>query len=97
VPNLRALLSRIGAEVPPTGDPAPFLPGDLVTWTLPGNLPHIGIVSDRLAPDGTPLILHNIGAGAREENILFAFPITGHYRIGADQAARLAALAAPSG
>jgi uncharacterized protein YijF (DUF1287 family) len=48
---------------------------------LSGNLPHIGIVSDRRAPEsGTPLIIHNIGAGPAEEDMLFAYPITGHYR-----------------
>jgi uncharacterized protein len=93
VPNLQTLFARIGAEVPLEDGPAPYLPGDIVTWTLPGNLAHIGIVSDRLAEDGTPLILHNIGAGAREENILFAYPMTGHYRIGAESAAKLSALA----
>jgi uncharacterized protein YijF (DUF1287 family) len=93
VPNLRTLFARIGAELPLDTGPTPYLPGDIVTWTLPGNLDHIGIVSDRLTDDGTPLILHNIGAGAREEDILFAYPMTGHYRIGADQAERLQALA----
>jgi uncharacterized protein YijF (DUF1287 family) len=92
VPNLQTLLARIGAEVPLSDGPEPYLPGDIVTWTLPGNLAHMGIVSDRLGPDGTPLILHNIGAGAQEEDILFAHPMTGHYRIGADQAARLKSL-----
>lgn len=48
---------------------------------LPGNRPHIGIVSDRYAPDKkTPLILHNIGLGSVEDDILFGYPITGHYR-----------------
>ncbi|MGL4238324.1 DUF1287 domain-containing protein [Tabrizicola sp.] len=92
VPNLQTLFARIGAEVPLEDGPTPYLPGDIVTWTLPGNLAHIGIVSDRRAEDGTPLILHNIGAGAREEDILFTYPMTGHYRIGADEAERLAAL-----
>jgi uncharacterized protein YijF (DUF1287 family) len=92
VPNLRTLLARIGAEVPLSEGPTPFLPGDIVTWTLPGNLAHMGIVSDRRGPDGAPLILHNIGNGAQEEDILFAYPMTGHYRIGADQAARLKSL-----
>ena len=27
------------------------------------------------------LILHNIGGGAQEEDLLMSFPITGHYRI----------------
>jgi hypothetical protein len=92
VANLAVLLARIGAEVPLTEGPAPYLPGDIVTWTLPGNLDHIGIVSDRRAADGTPLVLHNIGRGAQEEDILFAHPMTGHYRIGAAEAARLLAL-----
>ncbi len=92
VPNLQVLLARVGAELPLEDAPTAWLPGDIVTWTLPGGLPHIGIVSDRRTADGTPLILHNIGAGAREEDILFAYPITGHYRLGADQIARLRAL-----
>ncbi len=92
VPNQQALFARIGAELPLSDDPTPYLPGDIVTWALPGNLAHIGIVSDRRGADGTPLILHNIGKGAQEEDILFAYPMTGHYRIGADQAARLKSL-----
>lgn len=92
VPNLQTLLSRIGAELPLEDLPTPYLPGDIVTWKLPGNLDHIGIVSDRLGPDGTPLVLHNIGAGAKEEDILFIYPMTGHYRIGKAQAQKLEAL-----
>lgn len=83
VPNLQRYLSRHGTElaVPSPGRLDDLEPGDLVTWMLPGNLPHIGIVSDRRAAGGRhPLILHNIGAGVVEDDILFAFPITGHYR-----------------
>jgi uncharacterized protein YijF (DUF1287 family) len=44
-------------------------------------LPHIGIVSDTLVRGAArPMILHNIGAGTKEEDVLFAYPITGHYR-----------------
>ena len=93
VPNLATLFTRIGAALPLDDGPAPYLPGDIVTWMLPGNLAHIGIVSDRRTPEGTPLILHNIGNGAAEEDILFAYPMTGHFRIGAEQVARLADLA----
>ncbi len=89
VANLATLFTRLGAALPLTAEPAPYLPGDIVTWTLPGNLAHMGIVSNRLTPKGTPLILHNIGAGAQEEDILFAYPMTGHYRIGTDGIARL--------
>ncbi len=93
VPNLQTLLTRIGADLPLTDGPTPYLPGDIVTWTLPGNLTHIGIVSDRHTVEGTPLILHNIGAGAREEDILFTYPMTGHYRLSVDAVAKLKTLA----
>ena len=81
VPNLQVFLARHGATRPISRDPGAYLPGDLVTWRLPGNLPHIGIVSDQFA-DGTktPKIIHNIGAGSVEDDILFSYPITGHYR-----------------
>lgn len=92
VPNLATLFARIGAEVPLDEGPTPYLPGDIITWKLPGNLDHIGIVSDRRTEGGVPLILHNIGAGAKEEDILFAYPMTGHYRIGKVEAKKLKAL-----
>ncbi len=39
------------------------------------------IVSDKRSRDGKrPLVIHNIGAGAREEARLFEFPLPGHYR-----------------
>lgn len=50
-------------------------------WMLRGNLPHIGIVPDRRASgSGNPLILHNIGAGPVEDDMLFDYPITGQDR-----------------
>jgi len=81
VPNLQTFLKRQGAALPVTQIPQHYLAGDLVTWMLPGNLPHIGVVSNQLVP-GTrrPKIIHNIGAGPVEDDSLFAFPITGHYR-----------------
>lgn len=81
VPNLQKFLQRAGASLPPTTARTAFRPGDLVTWMLPGNLPHIGIVSDRRTPDGArPLVIHNIGAGPVEDDSLRAYPITGHFR-----------------
>ena len=80
VPNLETYFTRQGAALPVSRDAAAYRPGDMVTWRLPGNLPHIGIVSDRASPEGTPLILHNIGAGSVEDDILFAYPITAHFR-----------------
>jgi len=79
VPNLETWLRRQGAALGASDDPADYQPGDIVSWRLPGGLPHIGIVSDRRV-DGRPLILHNIGAGTREEDILFAYPIEARFR-----------------
>lgn len=81
VPNLQMLFSRKGKVMQHSAIGANYLPGDLVTWALPGNLPHIGIVSDRKSADGLrPLIVHNIGAGQVIEDMLFSYRITGHYR-----------------
>ena len=80
VPNLETFFERHGQTLS-TIDKSSFRAGDIVTWRLPnGNLPHTGIVSDNVAADGTPLIIHNIGRGTQEENILFAFPIHKHFR-----------------
>lgn len=80
VPNLRTFFSRRGWSVPITKTAADYKPGDLVTWNLGGSVPHIGIVSDKKTEEGTPLIIHNIGGGTQEEDCLFLYTITGHYR-----------------
>lgn len=81
VPNLQTWFGREGWALPVSDRDDDYRPGDLVTWTLPGHLDHIGIVSDRRSLfTHTPLVLHNIGHGTREDDILFAYPVTGHYR-----------------
>jgi uncharacterized protein YijF (DUF1287 family) len=80
VPNLQTFFARRQARLPASGHGADFQPGDLVTVMLPGHLPHIMIVSERRRGDGLPLVIHNIGQGAREEDYLFGSPHTGHYR-----------------
>jgi len=80
VPNLQAFFKRRGFSQVVTKDAAKFQPGDLVTCTVPPNLPHVMIVSDKKTAEGVPLVIHNIGGGAQEEDVLFTFPLTGHYR-----------------
>ncbi|MGI1680101.1 MAG: DUF1287 domain-containing protein [Cellvibrionaceae bacterium] len=81
VPNLQMFFSRVGEELSITPNQTDYLAGDLVTWLLPGNLPHIGIVSNQLDEKSkTPLIIHNIGSGPELSNMLFSYRITGHYR-----------------
>lgn len=81
VPNLETFFERHGQSFGPSTNPADFEPGDLVTWRLNGsNLPHIGVVTYKKSSRGVPLIVHNIGAGPRLEDILFDHKMIGHYR-----------------
>lgn len=81
VPNLQTLFSRRGIVLPISGQPGDYVAGDLVTWMVSGRLPHIGIITDRRSGDGLrPLVVHNIGRGPKLEDILFDYPVTGHYR-----------------
>ena len=81
VPNLMTFFQRQGWQQPITANAADYHPGDIVTWNLGGGHTHIGVVSDAKNAAGCPLVIHNIGAGAHEDDALFAFKISGHYRI----------------
>ena len=81
VPNLKTYFNRRGFSLPVTRRVADYLAGDLVTCTVGRNLAHIMIVSDKKTTDGVPFVIHNIGSGTKEEDRLFEFPITGHYRV----------------
>jgi len=80
VPNLMVFFQRRGEVLPTLTNGADYHPGDLVTWDLGGNVPHIGIVVDQEGSDGRHMIVHNIGQGPRMEDVLFHWKITGHYR-----------------
>jgi uncharacterized protein YijF (DUF1287 family) len=80
VPNLMVFFERKGATLPITASAKDYLPGDIVSWDLGGNVPHIGIVVDRRAMSSTNLVLHNVGEGPKIEDVLFRWKITGHYR-----------------
>ena len=76
VPNLQAFLARAGASLPLNE----WRAGDIFTGLVNGSLPHIGIISDRRGLRGLPLVIHNIGGGAREEAALFDHRLTGLFR-----------------
>ncbi len=81
VPNLMVFFSRHGHALPITQRAEDYSPGDLVTWDLGGNVPHIGMVVDRKsAATGRYMLVHNIGRGPKLEDVLFDWKITGHYR-----------------
>jgi uncharacterized protein len=77
VPNLMKFFTRKAKSLSTKND---FEPGDFVTCMVAGKLPHIMIVSDKKGSSGQWKIIHNIGSGTQEEDRLFEFPITGHYR-----------------
>ena len=81
VPNLMTFFRRKGELLTTSIQSDDYAPGDLVTWDLGGNVPHIGIVVDRKsARTGRYLVVHNIGRGPQMEDVLFNWKITGHYR-----------------
>lgn len=77
--NLATFFRRHGRTIAVTTRPEDYRAGDLVTWRLPSDTPHIGLISDRVR-NGRPLVVHNIGAGVQVEDVLFSYQITGHYR-----------------
>jgi hypothetical protein len=80
VSNLMKFFERKADSIKISKNPQDYYPGDLAAWNLGKGILHIGIVSDRRTSDRIPLVIHNIGQGAKEENILFQFGIIGHYR-----------------
>ncbi|MGH9769831.1 MAG: DUF1287 domain-containing protein [Blastocatellia bacterium] len=81
VPNLMTWFDRQGKTRPGAKDAKDYLPGDVVAWELDNGLPHIGMVSKiKVEAADRYAIVHNIGLGARIEDVLFAWKITGHYR-----------------
>lgn len=81
VPNLMVFFTRKGESLPVTERAEDYSPGDIVTWDLGGDVPHIGIVVNvKSRESGRLLIVHNIGQGPKMEDVLFSWKTTGHYR-----------------
>jgi hypothetical protein len=81
VPNLMVFFSRKGESLPITDRAEDYAPGDLVMWDLGRGLTHIGMVVDRKTVlTRRFMIVHNIGAGPKMEDVLFDWKIIGHYR-----------------
>lgn len=80
VPNLATFFARHGTRLAIDLADDQWQAGDLVIWRLSSGVPHIGIVSERRSATGRPLMLHNIGLGTREEDVLHAYTITEAFR-----------------
>lgn len=81
VPNLQTYFKRMGWEMKISSDPDDYQPNDLVTCKVDSGRPHIMIVSDRCTSKGVPLVIHNLGRGTQEQDVLFTWKLTGHYRL----------------
>ncbi len=86
VPNLETYWDRQSARVwraksrtSGAAFPEPLHVGDILTWRLVGNLPHVGVV---VAAGDRPRIVHNIGQGARDEllGVMAGQAAAAHYR-----------------
>ena len=81
VPNLMTYFKRKGTAMPISSSAEDYQPGDIIAWDLGSGLDHIGIVTNIWSMEQHRcLIIHNIGAGARVEDVMFGWPIKGHYR-----------------
>ena len=81
VPNLQTFFARKGKSLSTNNDSENYLPGDVVTWDLGLGTDHVGMVTNVwYKPSQRYLVVHNIGAGTRMEDVLFSWKITGHYR-----------------
>jgi uncharacterized protein len=81
VPNLEVFMQRQGKQLKLSNNGLDYKAGDVVTWTLPTGRLHIGLVSNQLdTSKQRPLIVHNIGAGAQLEDILFAWKLRMRFR-----------------
>lgn len=79
--NLMVYFKRQGKSLPISNAAGDYQPGDVVAWELSNGIDHIGIVTNMVSgSDGRYLIVHNIGAGTRIEDVMFAWTIKGHYR-----------------
>lgn len=82
VPNLETYFRRSGMEIEISTNASDYVPGDIVSWNIAPNLPHIGLIADAVSDDGSgrPLVIHNIGNGTQIEDVLFRFPQRAHFR-----------------
>jgi len=79
--NLMKYFERQGKSLPISDAADDYQPGDIVAWELSSGIDHIGIVTNMMSDsDGRLLIIHNIGAGTRIEDVLLDWTIKGHYR-----------------
>jgi len=84
--RVKNLLVWFRRHVPEIAKGEPLVPGDVVfldTFPAKPGPDHVGIVSDRTAPSGDPLIINNWTVGYREGemDLLSSVPVTHRFRM----------------
>jgi uncharacterized protein len=81
VPNLMTWFERQGKNLQLSQNEKDYLPGDTVAWEIADGRFHIGIVSGiKIKDTDRYAVVHNIGSGAKLEDVLFSWKVVGHYR-----------------
>lgn len=70
--NLERFFGRMGWSLEVDKDVRCYLPGDIVTCLIGGEIPHIMIVSDRKSSRGIPPLCYTMRAAARRRKTAFS-------------------------
>ena len=84
MPNLATFFERVGMK----GDQTELAPGDIIVWDLGRGVLHIDLLSDERI-NKTPLAIHNICCGVKQEDILNEYKVVGKYRLTNESARKL--------
>jgi uncharacterized protein YijF (DUF1287 family) len=83
VPNHLVFMRRFARELSKETTGAAlrtWKPGDLVYWDLGNGCTHCGVVSNVIGTRKLPLIIHNIGPWASQDDVLDSWKVLGHFR-----------------
>ncbi len=81
-PNMSAYFQKYANAIDiELKDPSEWKSGDIVFWKLFGGKDHVGVLSTKRNLNGFPFVIHNIGAGVAEEDVLGNWTIIGRFRL----------------
>lgn len=81
-PNMSAYLQKYAKSLNvELNDPSEWKSGDIVFWKLVGGKDHVGVLSTKRNSEGFPYVVHNIGAGVMEEDVLRNWTLVRRFRL----------------
>ncbi len=79
--NMRRFFQRYAQRLPISSRPMVYRPGDIITQSDGKTFNHVAIVTDKLCWSGKRYeLVHNVSRGTQVNDMLFAYPINGHFR-----------------